>query len=103
VVAGDTESPIQEEIKPYQQESYYCSCLDSIQDAADHDNRQQKVSKMTQPSDAYRLEIAQDALGLLIALRSESIFHERKKAQPNAEFIDSGRLSETHPDPQSEL
>lgn len=43
---------------------------------------------MIQPSDAYRLEIAQDALGLLIALRSESIFHERKKAQPNAEIIE---------------
>lgn len=42
---------------------------------------------MIQPSDAHRLEIAQDALGCLIALRSESIFYERKKAEPNAEII----------------
>lgn len=43
---------------------------------------------MIRPSDVYRLEIAQKALGLLMALRSESIFHERKKAQPNAEIIE---------------
>lgn len=42
---------------------------------------------MIQPSDAHRLEIAQDVLGCLIALRSESIFYERKKAEPNAEII----------------
>lgn len=42
---------------------------------------------MIQPSDAHRLEIAQDVLGCLITLRSESISYERKKAQPNAEII----------------
>lgn len=42
---------------------------------------------MIHPSDAQRLEIAQDVLGCLIALRSESIFYERKKAQPNVEII----------------
>ncbi|ALU58414.1 hypothetical protein ACA40_00490 [Pseudomonas syringae pv. lapsa] len=42
---------------------------------------------MIQPSDAHRLGIAQDVLGCLIVLRSESIFYERKKAQPNAEII----------------
>ncbi|WP_339492955.1 MULTISPECIES: hypothetical protein [unclassified Pseudomonas] len=42
---------------------------------------------MIQLSGAHRLEIAQDVLSCLIALRSESIFYERKKAQPNAEII----------------
>lgn len=42
---------------------------------------------MIESSDAHRLEIAQDVLGCLIALRSESIFYERKKAQPNVEII----------------
>lgn len=56
--------------------------------AADHGNPQQKVSKMIQPSDVYRLETAQEALCLLMALRSESIFHERKKAQPDTEIIE---------------
>ena len=42
---------------------------------------------MIQPSETHRLEIAQDVLSCLIALRSESIFYERKKAQPNVEII----------------
>lgn len=42
---------------------------------------------MIESSDAHRLEIAQDVLGCLIALRSESIFYERKKAQSNIEII----------------
>ncbi|RZI54883.1 MAG: hypothetical protein EOP12_00455 [Pseudomonas sp.] len=42
---------------------------------------------MIESSDAHRLEIAQDVLGCSIALRSESIFYERKKAQPNVELI----------------
>jgi hypothetical protein len=53
----------------------------------DHDNDPQEVSTMIQPPDAHRLEIAQDVLGCLIALRSELIFYERKKAQPNVEII----------------
>ncbi|MDT3228046.1 MULTISPECIES: hypothetical protein [Pseudomonas syringae group] len=51
------------------------------------DTDQQEVLTMIQPSDAQRLEIAQDVMGCLIALRSESIFYERKKAEPNAEII----------------
>jgi hypothetical protein len=39
---------------------------------------------MIQSSGALRLEIAQDVLGCLIALCSESIFYERKEALPIA-------------------
>ena len=85
--SGDTESPIQERRNHVRRNAIAAHDQKGSRNAEGHDNDQQEVSKMIQPSDAHRLEIAQDVLGCLIALRSESIFYERKKAQPNVEII----------------
>ena len=50
---------------------------------------------MIQPSDAHRLEIAQDLLGCLIALRSESIFMSGRKPNRMLKSSAGGKQSET--------